>query len=253
VSRSATDPGTKSGNFVPDHQPVPRPMDPPVAQQLYPYCIACSREQQQPAPPPNAPKPPATAAWQLKPPQHGAAKPSGGGAGQTAKNVIRGIGDAAWDAGPGLVGWGLGKLGCGSCEKTVQGWQDGLDKWGGGQKDAAATKGAYGVTSVATVFIPGGGWAKGARAAEKGLDLARAAEVGTGAEIRYYGDITPAAKPGEMVGRRLVREWDPATDTTRTWHETVDQSGNVRIVRPETGGPKVHYYFDEFGNYGGSW
>lgn len=71
--------------------------------------------------------------------------------------------------------------------------------------------------------------------------------------IRYYGNLTPAAKQGEMAGRRLVREWDPSTGGTRTWHETIDLPGNIRIVRPETGGPKTHYGFDEFGNYGGAW
>ena len=71
--------------------------------------------------------------------------------------------------------------------------------------------------------------------------------------IRYYGDLSPAAKQGEMAGRRLVREWDPASGATRTWHETLDHSGNVRIVRPETGGSKTHYYFDESGGYGGAW
>jgi hypothetical protein len=71
--------------------------------------------------------------------------------------------------------------------------------------------------------------------------------------FRYYGDITPASKPGEMIGRRLVREWDPSSGAMRTWHETVDGAVRTRIVRPETGGAKVHYYFDEFGNYGGSW
>ena len=71
--------------------------------------------------------------------------------------------------------------------------------------------------------------------------------------FRYYGNLTPAAKQGEMAGRRLVREWDPGTGATRTWHETLDRSGNIRIVRPETGGPKTHYSFDEFGNFGGAW
>ncbi|WP_404385022.1 hypothetical protein LL946_04030 [Knoellia locipacati] len=71
--------------------------------------------------------------------------------------------------------------------------------------------------------------------------------------IRYYGEAIQAAKPGEMVGRRLVREWDPTKDFTRTWHETLDGAGNVRIVRPETGGAKVHYSFDEFGQFGGAW
>ena len=40
-----TNPGTKSGNFVPDHQP-PSSLNPPGGpQQLYPQCIGCSREQ----------------------------------------------------------------------------------------------------------------------------------------------------------------------------------------------------------------
>jgi len=71
--------------------------------------------------------------------------------------------------------------------------------------------------------------------------------------IRYTGNLSPANKPGEMVGRRLVREWDPASGATRTWHETLDGAGNVRIVRPETGGDKVHYFFDVSGNFGGTW
>jgi hypothetical protein len=67
--------------------------------------------------------------------------------------------------------------------------------------------------------------------------------------IRYYGNVTPASKPGEMAGRRVVREWDPSTGNKRTWMETVDHNGNVRIVRPETGGTKTHYMFDKDGNF----
>lgn len=70
--------------------------------------------------------------------------------------------------------------------------------------------------------------------------------------IRYYGDIDPATNPGEMAGRRVVREWDPKTGQKRTWHETVDQSGRVRIVRPQDDGPKVHQIFDHEGNYVGT-
>jgi hypothetical protein len=66
---------------------------------------------------------------------------------------------------------------------------------------------------------------------------------------RYYGEIKPAHTPGSMVGRRLVREWDPATGATRSWHETIDQMGNIRIVRPVT--QSWHYTFDELGNYTG--
>lgn len=55
-----------------------------------------------------------------------------------------------------------------------------------------------------------------------------------------------------MAGRRLVREWDLQTRAARTWHETIDHIGRVRIVRPEMGGSKVHYLFDELGNFQGS-
>jgi len=59
-----TDPGTKSGNFVPDHQP-PTALNPAGGTQtLYPHCLSCSRTQggevnaaKQQTPPPT-PKPP---------------------------------------------------------------------------------------------------------------------------------------------------------------------------------------------------
>lgn len=70
--------------------------------------------------------------------------------------------------------------------------------------------------------------------------------------IRYYGQLRNARTPGDMTGQRVVREWNPGTGTTRTWLETIDRAGNVRIVRPETGAPKVHYYFNEAGDYIGS-
>ncbi len=70
--------------------------------------------------------------------------------------------------------------------------------------------------------------------------------------IRYYGDIKPASNPGEMIGRRLVREWNPSTGAKRTWHETLDHSGNIRIVRPQRGISKKHHTFDASGNYTGS-
>ncbi|WYU49949.1 T7SS effector LXG polymorphic toxin [Bacillus sp. FSL K6-0047] len=73
---------------------------------------------------------------------------------------------------------------------------------------------------------------------------------------RYYRPITPPKKPGEMAGRRVVREWDPATGRKRTWGETVDHNGNIRQVRPNTeftNGVKVHYIFDKNGNYIGRW
>ncbi|MGW7275473.1 RHS repeat-associated core domain-containing protein [Streptomyces sp. NPDC054864] len=72
---------------------------------------------------------------------------------------------------------------------------------------------------------------------------------------RFYGEVSPARNPGEMIGRRLVREWDPATGAKRIWHETLDSNGKVRIVRPDvsvTGGLKVHYQFDRNGNFTGT-
>ena len=74
--------------------------------------------------------------------------------------------------------------------------------------------------------------------------------------VRFYGEIAEARTPGEMVGRRLVREWNPDTGAARIWHETLDHAGIVRIVRPDitaTGGNKIHYMFDGGGNYAGSW
>jgi RHS repeat-associated protein len=40
-----TDPGTKSGRFVPDHQPPTAISEPGTPQRLYPHCINCSRVQ----------------------------------------------------------------------------------------------------------------------------------------------------------------------------------------------------------------
>lgn len=71
--------------------------------------------------------------------------------------------------------------------------------------------------------------------------------------IRYSGNLTPASKSGEMVGRRVVREWNPANGNKRTWMETVDKNGNTRIVRPETGNLKTHYQFDAAGKFEKKW
>ena len=71
--------------------------------------------------------------------------------------------------------------------------------------------------------------------------------------IRYYGDVDLSKTKGEMMGRRLVREWDPQTGLKRSWHETLDQSGNIRIVRPEMNdGNKIHYIFDSNGIFEGT-
>jgi len=65
--------------------------------------------------------------------------------------------------------------------------------------------------------------------------------------IRYYDVVKPSNTPGTMIGRRKVREWSPSTNLKKTWLETLDGQGRVRIIRVETGGPKIHYMFDEFG------
>jgi hypothetical protein len=70
--------------------------------------------------------------------------------------------------------------------------------------------------------------------------------------FRYYGEIAPAKKAGRMIGTRLVREWNPNTGEKLTWFETLDSHLRVRIIRPETQGPKVHSFFDEEGKYIGS-
>jgi hypothetical protein len=70
--------------------------------------------------------------------------------------------------------------------------------------------------------------------------------------IRYDDPIEDAKTPGEMFGRRRVREWDPQTGQKRTWFETVDWQGRMRIIRSQDEGPKVHYLFDRFGNYEGT-
>ena len=80
-------------------------------------------------------------------------------------------------------------------------------------------------------------------------------DLGDG-RVRFYGEIKPASKPGEMAGARLVREWNTITGTKRTWYETLDHEGRIRKVRPNPfikNGVKVHYLFDAFGNYVGRW
>jgi hypothetical protein len=52
-----------------------------------------------------------------------------------------------------------------------------------------------------------------------------------------------------MIGRRTVREWNPTNGAKRTWMETLDGAGRVRIVRPVTSGPKIHYLFDGSGTF----
>ncbi|MDY7095748.1 MAG: hypothetical protein SX243_22465 [Acidobacteriota bacterium] len=153
---------------------------------------------------------------------------------------------------------GLSKL---AAIKQLQ--EEGIDYWGmmlKGPGIAAIPFGPPGVFRAGAwkSVVPRG--AAGAESAFQGAQLrthlrlqaeygqAGVRELANG-RFRYYGELTPPRTPGTMVGRRLVREWDPATGAQRTWFETLDASGNVRIVRPETGGPKVHHVFDAEGNY----
>ncbi|WP_206194042.1 hypothetical protein [Serratia microhaemolytica] len=88
------------------------------------------------------------------------------------------------------------------------------------------------------------------RQAEKyGQDKVTALKNG---RFRFYGNVTPARKVGEMLGARLVREWDPKTGKFRTWYETLDHSGNIRSVAPKpVTHDKNHHIFDIKGNYQG--
>jgi RHS repeat-associated protein len=106
-----------------------------------------------------------------------------------------------------------------------------------------------------------GGAASAKQAADLSKHLGYAEKYGKGGvkelengRIRYYGEVQPANKAGEMAGRRYVHEYDAVPGRSRGWHETVDQAGNVRQVRPElNNGSKTHYQFDRSGNYTGSW
>lgn len=51
--------------------------------------------------------------------------------------------------------------------------------------------------------------------------------------ISCCGEVQPAKVPREMAGRRWVHEFDATTLRPRDWHETVDNAGNVRQVRPQ--------------------
>lgn len=88
------------------------------------------------------------------------------------------------------------------------------------------------------------------RQAEK-YGRARVTELENG-RFRFYGDLTPSRTAGEMVGARLVREWNPKTGQIRTWYETLDHSGNIRSVAPKpVTNDKNHHVFNADGNYEG--
>ena len=135
-------------------------------------------------------------------------------------------------------------------------WGAAFGAVGAGQIGAAAGAASGGRSAAAK-----GGAASAKQAADLSKHLGYAEKYGKGGvkelengRIRYYGEVQPANKAGEMAGRRYVHEYDAATGRSRGWHETVDQAGNVRQVRPElNNGSKTHYQFDRNGNYTGSW
>lgn len=63
--------------------------------------------------------------------------------------------------------------------------------------------------------------------------------------VRIYRPWRSAKKPGEMVGDRKVTEIRQ-DGSRRSWHETYDRNGIVRVVRPFDNNGYRHYYFDEF-------
>lgn len=111
---------------------------------------------------------------------------------------------------------------------------------------------------------PGGGGAVQAHSATSSLQGAQLTEhlrqlekYGTAGfkalesgKFRYYGNIAPANRQGEMAGARLVREWDPTSGRSRHWYETVDQQGKVRSVSPKpVTSNKNHHIFGRDGEY----
>ncbi len=54
------------------------------------------------------------------------------------------------------------------------------------------------------------------------------------------------------MGARLVREWNPSTNLSRTWYEKLDHAGRVRSVAPKPVlEPFNHRIFDVNGKYVG--
>ena len=104
------------------------------------------------------------------------------------------------------------------------------------------------ITSEGTANI-----AQGAKLSEYYRQLEKYGQGGVklleNGRYRFYGEITPATKAGQTAGRRVVREWFPVSHNKRTWMESIDHQGNVRVARPETGGEKIHYRFDANGGF----
>lgn len=133
--------------------------------------------------------------------------------------------------------------------------QDPIGLWGGDRIYAYVND----LVWVDPLALSASNAAQGALLSE---DLRQTSKYGRGGRkelsngrIRYYDNLTPASTPGEMKGMRRVREWDPKTGKKRTWMETIDHSGRVRQVRPDTkftNGTKIHYRFGKDGSYIGT-
>ncbi len=126
----------------------------------------------------------------------------------------------------------------------------------GGKKNYSTGKGVSGgkVSSGADNIADGARLKEYYRQAEKyGKGAIKELQDG---RFRFYGEMKPASNLGEMAGARYVREWNPVTGSTRGWMETLDHIGMIRQVRPDisvTGGSKIHYLFDQVGNYIRKW
>ncbi|GEM_PF-5605646 len=125
--------------------------------------------------------------------------------GQQWRDVGRGLGDAAWEAGPGAATWAQrwltvpGLLGLydplDQAEDDARAW---LDEAGGGRDDTATYDWAYGGVTVATIALPVPSGR--ARLAVKGAELAEGAvDAGRGAD-RLDGSIGGLRQAGESGG-----------------------------------------------------
>jgi len=71
--------------------------------------------------------------------------------------------------------------------------------------------------------------------------------------INSYGKFRPSKTPGRMTGGQKVKQYNPRTNKTRSWYQTVGRNGKVRQVRPFDGKGYRHYTFNSQGRYTGRW
>jgi hypothetical protein len=58
-------------------------------------------------------------------------------------------------------------------------------------------------------------------------------EVLPDGRIRYHSAEVPATKTGPTRGASYVTEWDPKTNTVRSWMESYNQTGDITRVHPK--------------------